>query len=106
MKRLLVVFALLFSCLTPSYADEIKAEIGDATVTLSDVPCDSKAVLDNVKDEYRSEFQNGSAAFADHSVKFCWMLVPSEGAVFIMDESGNYGAIPLQAFMQRKDEGI
>ena len=108
MKRLLVVLALLLSCITLSHAAEISARFGDAVVTLTDTPCDSKAVLGNIKEEYRSKVFNGTVQMtpADKPAALCWMLLPDDGVVFVIDESGGSGPLPMQAFMKQPDESI
>lgn len=108
MKRLLISLALLLLCITPSHAAEISAYFDDAVVTLTDTPCNSKAVLDSVKEEYRPKFFNGTAQMtpADKPIALCWMLFPDDGVVLIVDEHGDYGPIPLQAFMKQPDKSF
>lgn len=108
MKRLLCSLALLLSCITPSYADEISAHFGDAVVTLTDTLCSSSLALDMANAEYHSKFFNGTVRMtpADKPVALCWMAFPEDDVVLVIDEEGDYGFLPIQAFMAQPGNGI
>ena len=73
------------------------------TVILNDTPCQEKKVLEKIKPEYHNIFQSGTVVFKGDKLNLCW--TPSQtqpGYIYVMDETGDYGTIPMDAFRPRE----
>ncbi len=97
MRTLTMILLLFFAF--PVYGVERTAKLdGGVTVTITDSPCSLKSVLDMIREEKRKDYQDGFAVFPDRKVRLCWSGKAERGVIFVVDEEGDYGPIPLEAF--------
>jgi len=111
MKKLLAILALLVSL--PAQGATLSAEIetngfGLVTMTLFDTPCERGLVLAQLKKEWHQKFQKAEAKLADGTIlNLCWSGEGHPGYVFVLDENGISGNLPLELFApSKKPQGI
>lgn len=101
MKNILVALCLA-ACSTLTHAEDITATFessyGPTTLILSDTPCTNKTVLESIKAEFQPLFQAGSVSAPDIKRVLCWAIPPGEPGVFLIDDAGEIGNVPLEIF--------
>jgi len=106
MKTLLAILALLVSL--PVQGAILSAQIetnvfGLVTMTLFDTPCERGLVLAQLQKQWHKKFQKAEAKLADGTVmNLCWSGEADPGFVFVLDETGMHGSIPLELFAPTK----
>jgi hypothetical protein len=92
-------FALLCAAAllaAPAMADELVASNGNDSVRLSDGPCTSQQVLDQLDPSLRPAMHDASAVVQGQTFKACWVL--HGDAAHLLYEDGDQGLIPLSDF--------
>lgn len=83
----------------PSHAASVEAKGQGVTVTLHDTACQEQDILDNIKEEFRAGFRQAVVVFQGKKLRACWTTDESiPGEVFIMDETRDFGTLPMGAF--------
>jgi hypothetical protein len=96
-------FALLCAAAlaaAPVLADELVASNGQDSVRLSDQPCSSEQVLQQLTPKFREVMKDASAVVDGQQFRACW-IVDGESA-HLLYEDGDQGLIPLTDFRQPK----
>lgn len=75
-----------------------KAELDGLTVILYDTACADDAVLAHLRPEVRAFFQRAQIVTNGAPLEACYRNYPEQGAVFIMDAEGDYGALGMDLF--------
>lgn len=94
-----IVATLLLLVLSQfAHADGV-ARTGDGNmVVFRDAPCATEKVLAQIKPEYRDQFKQAAILWQGKGYAACWAPDPrNPGTVFVADETGDSGSIPLQA---------
>jgi len=94
MRFALVCAAALIAA--PALADELVASNGNDSVRLSNSPCTSKAVLDQLKPQFRETMHDATATVDGQSFKACWAV--HGDSAHLLYEDGDQGLIPLTDF--------
>ena len=95
MKFALVCAAAAFLA-APAFAEDLVASNGKDSVRLSDKPCTSQKVLNQLKPGFHSMMKDASAQVSGQSFQACWVV---EGdAAHLLYEDGDQGLIPLADF--------
>lgn len=92
-------FALLCAAAlvaAPALADELVASNGNDSVRLSNGPCTSQAVLNQLKPQFREAMHDATALVDGQSFKACWTV--HGDAAHLLYEDGDQGLIPLTDF--------
>lgn len=80
----------------PALADEMVASNGKDSVRLSDQPCASEKILNQLKPSFRPVMRNASAVVQGQPFAACWVI---EGdSAHLLYEDGDQGLIPLSDF--------
>lgn len=95
MKFALVCAAALIA-VAPAMADELVASNGKDSVRLSDKPCSSDKVLNQLSPNFRTLMRDASAVVSGQTFKACW--VADGQAAHLLYEDGDQGLIPLSDF--------
>ncbi len=95
MKLVLVcVAAALFAA--PAFADELVASNGKDSVRLTDKPCTSEKVLNQLKPGFRTMMKDANAVVSGQQFRACWVI---EGeSAHLLYEDGDQGLIPWADF--------
>ena len=99
----MIKFALLCAAAlvpAPVLADELVASNGQDSVRLSDQPCSSEQVLQQLTPKFREVMKDASAVVGGQQFRACW-IVDGESA-HLLYEDGDQGLIPLADFRQPK----
>lgn len=83
----------------PSWGSEVKSLVyvtGKVLIRIEDIPC-HKNILELIPEEYKARFHGGSVSLPDKHLMLCW-AIQSDDMVFIVDEAGDAGSIPIAAF--------
>jgi hypothetical protein len=97
----MIKFALLCAAAlaaAPVLADEMVASNGQDSVRLSDKPCSSEQVLQQLTPKFRDVMKDASAVVGGQKFNACW-IVDGESA-HLLYEDGDQGLIPLADFRQ------
>jgi hypothetical protein len=97
-------FALLCAAAlaaAPVLADELVASNGQDSVRLTDQPCSSEQVLQQLTPQLREMMKDASATVGGQQFKACW-VVDGEAA-HLLYEDGDQGLIPLADFRQPRE---
>lgn len=73
-------------------------QIEGLKVTILSSPCSDPTVLSLVKEEFRSIMQAANVVFQDQFLNACWTYDMVNNVVVIVDQTGDSGSIPLEAF--------
>jgi hypothetical protein len=84
----------------PAWADEVVASSGRDSVRLSDSPCTSAQVLNQLEPSMRSVLRDATAVVQGQSFKACWVV--HGNAAHLLYEDGDQGLIPLSDFKAPK----
>lgn len=84
----------------------VMAQTPDATIklsrgsiTLQQTPCTAAKVIARLNAEFVSQFREAKVVWDGKPLAACWAIDPSApGFVFLIDETGDNGMIPLKAF--------
>jgi hypothetical protein len=104
MKRLiLAVLALLFAVspvLGASGAPQpgYYFDNGILRIVLGSKPCKVPGVLKLVKPAAHPEYHSAELVYQGQPLAACWRYMPNYGAVFVIDESGEYGPVAAGLF--------
>ena len=80
----------------PAFGQELVASNGKDSVRLSDKPCTSDKVLNQLKPGFRSMMKDAKAMVSGQQFQACWVI---EGdAAHLVYEDGDQGLIPLADF--------
>ena len=82
----------------PVLADELVASNGQDSVRLSDKPCSSDQVLQQLTPKFREQMKDASAVVDGQNVRACWIV--DGDAAHLLYEDGDQGLIPLADFKQ------
>lgn len=97
MKKLLLGLILGIASLSAVATESLVFKTGKNVITILLAPCDTKAgVFADMPDTIRSEFQAAKILWDGKEFQACWTGKP--GFVFIIDETGDQGDIPMSAF--------
>jgi hypothetical protein len=94
-------FALLCAAVlaaAPVLADELVASNGDDSVRLSDQPCSSEQVLQQLTPKIRDMMKDASAVVGGQQFRACWVV--DGDSAHLLYEDGDQGLIPLADFRQ------
>ena len=97
----MIKFALLCAAAlaaAPVLADELVASNGSDSVRLTDRPCSSDQVLQQLTPKIREMMKDASATVGGQQFHACW-VVDGESA-HLLYEDGDQGLIPLADFKQ------
>ena len=105
MKRALLVLLLAGCAMNPAVTSVsgVTESVSGVTeygtkVTLFDAPCKNAVILDRIKEEHQASFRAGRAEYKDEIRGLCWRVAPDRGVVFVIDDMGEMGVVPLAAF--------
>jgi hypothetical protein len=99
MKTLILFSLLAFaSCNTPIYAASYVYQDSNIQVILRDTPCKDAAILSVIEEPFRPQFRAADIVWQGKPLKGCWAAFPDRGQALIVDETGDYGPLPLGAF--------
>ena len=99
MKLVLVCVAAALLA-APAFGQELIASNGKDSVRLSDKPCTSDKVLNQLKPGFRPMMKNANAVVSGQQFQACWVV---EGdAAHLLYEDGDQGLIPLSDFKTRQ----
>jgi len=96
MKFALLCVAALAAA--PVLADELVASNGQDSVRLTDQPCSSEQVLQQLTPQIRDMMKDASATVGGKQFKACWVV--DGNAAHLLYEDGDQGLIPLEDFKQ------
>ena len=99
----MIKFALLCAAAlaaVPVLADELVASNGQDSVRLSDQPCSSESVLQQLTPQFRESMKNASATVGGQPFRACWII--DGDSAHLLYEDGDQGLIPLTDFKQPK----
>ena len=99
----MIRFALLCAAAVaaaPAMADELVASNGQDSVRLSDQPCSSEQVLQQLTPKFREMMKDASAVVGGQPFKACWVV--DGDSAHLLYEDGDQGLIPLADFRQPK----
>jgi hypothetical protein len=97
-------FALLCAAAlaaAPVMADELVASNGQDSVRLSDKPCSSETVLQQLTPKFREMMKEANAVVGGQQFRACWIV--DGDAAHLLYEDGDQGLIPLADFKQPKN---
>lgn len=98
MKRALLAL-LLAGCATNPAVTSVSGMTEYGTeVTLFDAPCQTAVILDRIQEEHQASYRAGRAEFKGEVRLLCWRLAREHGIVFVIDDTGVMGGVPLAAF--------
>lgn len=94
-----ILIALLVAA-TPVWADSgiLRFQTKDMTVVLHKTPCTDAKSLSIVRPEMRSRFFAADLTWKGAAIKGCWSPLPDSAEVFMIDETGDYGMLPMSGF--------
>jgi hypothetical protein len=97
-KFLLTIFLAFLAAVAIAAApvNELEAKSGETVVRISGANCTNKAVLDNLKPEFRAQFKRAEVRNSGKPTAACWTM--DARGVFIMLENGDGGYVPPEAF--------
>ena len=97
--------AILFACLlaTSASAASLVARKPSTTLTLTDKPCTSDAVKENIHEEFHERYKAVSLLLHGKHYVGCWTHA-DEKRVFIIMETGEAFTSPYRIF--KLDEGV
>ena len=107
LTSLLAVF--LFGCAHTS-TDVMVGEYNSTKIRLFKTECSVPkiqkdiAVLTEIAPVLKGQWYSGNVLHQGTLYRACWVSVPDEKIIFIIDESGDAGAVPITNF--RPDEGV
>lgn len=74
------------------------AGVQGLTVTLLFSPCTLKGKISELPPEVRGELQRARVVEPGKVTDACWLARDAQGLVFLVDEAGRVGALPMDAF--------
>lgn len=92
------LIAALLLVVTPAHAAFMQFQAKDLTVVLHVSPCTSKKILDMIEAPSRPAFRTADVTFKGKALKACWAANQIAQEVLIVDETGDYGTIPMGLF--------
>lgn len=94
--KLVLVCAAAALLAAPALGQELIASNGKDSVRLTDRPCTSEKVLEQLKPGFRPMMRNASAVVQGKAFQACWVV---EGdSAHLLYEDGDQGLIPLADF--------
>jgi hypothetical protein len=93
MRSILVCAVLAVAAAFPVFADELVARQGNDSIHLSESPCTSQVVLNQVEPGAREAMHAASAVVGGQSFNACWRVVGS--VAHVIYEDGDQGLVPL-----------
>jgi hypothetical protein len=99
LREIFMKFALLCAAALlapPAMADELIASNGKDSVRLSDSPCTSEQVLQQLTPALRTALRSATAVVQGQSFRACWVI--HGDAAHLLYEDGDQGLIPLSDF--------
>lgn len=97
MKKTIAAVLLAVAGIAHSAPIAMVLETPDLTLRLFSTPCVAPAVLKQIKPELRERFRAGNETDHGRDLELCWVIADPE-TVFIVDEDGDSGAVPMAAF--------
>ena len=97
-KGILSVFLLLSISASAESIASLVFQTQELRVVLLSGVCKAKEVLDFINPQYHSVFREAMVTYQGEFLKACWTVLP-DGTVGIMDQVGDSGKIPLDAFV-------
>ena len=99
MKKLIAVLVLVSGTAS---AAEFEFQYSKGVVRLSDKACSSAKVAPKIKPEYIGQFRAGVIVWEGVALELCWTVDPTDQTkVFVIDETGDRGSLPMGAFKKR-----
>ena len=92
----LSILVLSFSLSAKPQVEELEAKSGDVTIRITSKPCTNKAVLEQLKPEFKPKFRQAEIRVSGKTTPACWVGSP-EG-IFILTETGDNGYIAPEQF--------
>lgn len=98
-------FSLFLGHITTSYSEELLVARGNnVVIILTQEPCVSTKVGEAHPGKDLSIGFTANIMWKGKPLEACWLLDATAGAVYLIDETGDEGYIPIQAF--KASEGI
>lgn len=102
MKSLFVLMTFLVAVIlltlpVPAHA-AMRMQSANMTIVLRTDPCVDPKVLGFIEERYQAAFQVADLMYRGKPLKACWMAVPSSGNILMVDETGDYGPVPMAMF--------
>ena len=96
--RFAIAVVLILGMISPALgAPELVVRLGENEIRIQGSTCEDKKVLSWVKPEFHGQFKKASVKLSGKGYAACWTMLPS-GEVLILDETGDHGTIPQNAF--------
>lgn len=108
MKKFLSLLAVLFLPFSASAQEAMIAtltEDGSVVLRLEKTPCLNETLstvvpmLKAQEPSIRGKWYSGSVKLMGEPLEICWTKVTGEPSIFVVDESGGMGFVPLDKFV-------
>lgn len=101
MKKLFFLFSFLFLMSGMASATTLQAisPSGKTEVTIYEEPCSTPAIA-SILNKYFEKSYNAKVVHEGVTLKACWVPLVEDGAVGVMDETGDGGTIPIDQFKE------
>ena len=97
MKKLFAALLLAVFGIANAAPIAMVLETPDLKLRLFATPCVAPAILKQIKPELREKFRAGNETDHGRDLELCWVIA-DEANVFIVDEDGDSGSVPMSAF--------
>lgn len=99
----LLTALLICLLVNPVFAASMKLQTEEMTVVLRLDNCANEKILSLIEDQYRSSFRSADLTYQGKPLKSCWMALPQSKEVLMVDETGDYGTLPMSMFKRVED---
>lgn len=94
-----ILTALVFCLLVnPVFAASMRMQTKEMTIVLRSDNCKHSQILSLIEDQYRTSFRAADLTYQGKPLKACWMALPQSKEVLMVDETGDYGTLPMSMF--------
>lgn len=98
MRILLAVALVAMASVAVADAGILRLQTKDMTVVLHKTPCTDAASLSIIQPEMRPRFFAADLTWKGTPLKACWAPLPDRAEVLMVDETGDYGMLPMSGF--------
>ena len=101
MRILLAALLLATSVNAATLDGALQGPSGPVNLRLTQDACTEPKVLQFLQTTAVPLMRAGTVAWQGKTYNMCWTLAPDDGVVIVVDETGDYGTVPLQAFTRQ-----
>ena len=77
---------------------------GTLIVHVYNAPCELSAdIVAGVAEPYKHLLKKAEVNYQGKDLKACWVPLPEQNAIGVVDEIGDSGAVPMDAFQEDKE---